>query len=247
MRAHGSIALAIAAVIVATTLTAQDSQAPNRDQQFYVFDIRLLDVPGKPLTIRSTRETIRPPKDGKSQVSHGLLIQSRDSHGRIYQYLKLSPLENSNELPSEQITLFDATGGTQTFCPIEPVSPRDDGKHCYVTSYRSPELSSRSYCALTPVPTDTVTWSNLGEYQLGGVTVTHTRELCTHNGGEITGGLEFWRNSDLQVELTVVPRRFPLQTTMIDSRVAEVTQADPDPRIFDIPDGFAVIDRRKAE
>jgi hypothetical protein len=246
VRAYASIALAIAAVIAANAAIAQDLQAPNRGERLYVFDIRLVDGPGKPLTVKSARETIRPLKEGKLEVSHGLLIQSRDSRGRIYRYLKLSPLENSNELPIEEITLFDATAGTQTFCPLAPVAPRDNGKHCYVTNYRSPELSSRSYCARTPVPSDTVTWTNLGNYQLGGVTVTHTRELCTHDGGEITGGLEFWRNSDLQLELTVVPRRSPLQDPMIDDRVTEVTQAEPDPRIFDVPDGFTVIDKRKS-
>ncbi len=233
------MALAVSGLLSMGALAAQDLKTPDQGEQFHVLDSRLLDVPGKPLSIKSTIE-ITKIKEGKSLTSHGSLIQARDSRGRIYRDYKLFQPENPSEPLLEQIEIFDATAGTRTFCGIQP---KDKDKHCYLMAYTSPELSHRPYCASTPVHSDTTTWSHQ-EYQLGGVTVTRSRELCSRDGGDMTGGQEFWRNPELQLELHVYRLRRPFGQGAVDSRVTQVTHAEPDTRLFDVPDGFTVIDTR---
>jgi hypothetical protein len=170
------------------------------------------------------------------------VIDSRDSRGRVYQsFGNWSGSENSSE-PPDQINLFDATAGTVTSC-----ADGAKGKRCYITNYGSPDRTGHPFCASVPVPIDTVSWSNLGKYKLGGVTVTRTRETCTHDGGRSTSSVDFWRDSDLQLELSVytkLPSGVPFKFPKVESRVIEFTHAEPDPRVFDIPDGFTVVDQR---
>jgi hypothetical protein len=224
-------------VLIASGLLAQESQPKvNGTPQPHVFSIELTRVLGKPLSLKSSTEIVSSPQGEKLVRLRTEVMSARDSQGRIYSERRSNvPLESDQTPQIQGIYLIDPTAGTFTGCDISE-------RRCVVSRLSPPGQAS---CSSLPVPDDVeIAWANLGEQNVGGIAVAHTRETCTHRRESSASGLDFWRNSKLGIELNVYtmhPKDLP---PFPDWKVTDLSQAEPDPQLFAIPAGFAVSDSK---
>jgi hypothetical protein len=175
-------------------------------------------------------------------ANHRLVI--RDSKGRIYQERRLLVPDDANQTPTiTRIEISDPTTHTKDFCypgsktcrldsyyvavsePIVPVGPMSDGKH-----YLSRE--------------------DLGKGETEGLETIGTRETVTTSAGafgndhEIAFSKKFWYSPKLGINLAV-KRLDPVHGPQTFN-VGHPQLAEPDARIFTVPEGYKVVDERIA-
>jgi hypothetical protein len=212
-------------------LAEEPRRVPGDNKKFYVFSVTLPPIPGKPLSIKSRIDITWISNSGKATTTRAAEDLVRDSEGRVYRhthgFIGESPAQSS---PSEAIYLIDAAATSQTVCWTAT-------KKCLISAYHP----GRESCTdLTGPDRGQISWSNLGEYSLAGITVIRTRETC--NPG---GAVDFWHNSELELDLHVIadptpPVGFP----KIDHQITDISRSEPDPKMFQVPSGYT-LDRQQ--
>jgi hypothetical protein len=235
-------ALLTVSLLFACTLVAQDSEEPSRGPdggtQYFVDGIKVLPVPGKPFSGRSSTEWTRTLEDGTVMTTHLFAMVARSSEGRIFREVRsFVPLNSSEQSKLKEIRIFDPITHTRTECNVAT-------HRCSVTGYHAPT-------SFTPRPVGefdngkrSLTRESLGSDSIDGLSVVGTRETVTINPGVVGNSQplvttrEFWYSPDLQVNLSVT-RQDPREGTQVVN-VHDVSRSEPDPAMFQVPAGYVI-------
>jgi hypothetical protein len=173
---------------------------------------------------------------------------ARDSEGRIYmERWLLVPQDGKQQSRMTAIQISDPLAHTLYSC-----FPLDSKKRCQLVTYTpSPDTVFNFFGSSQTISEngDTV-WLDLGKQFVSGVEATGERVTEHHKPGSfgndrmMTIEREFWYSPKLG---------FNLLSTRSDPRIGKQTftvtnliLSDPDPKLFDLPEGFKVVDRRAA-
>jgi TonB family protein len=235
-------ALLVAPLLISCTLLAQDSDEPSRGPdggtRVRVEGIKVLPLPGKPFSGRSTTEWTRTLEDGTVVKTHLFAMVARDSQGRIYRERRhFVPSDSTKQSALTHILIYDPTNHTHTECDVHT-------RVCDVTGYYAPTT-------FTPPPvgpfrngTGFLSRESIGNDVIDGIDVVGSRETITLNPGVVGNSQplvstrEFWYSPDLQVNLALT-RKDPREGTQL-IRVGDLSRSEPDPALFKIPAGFVV-------
>jgi hypothetical protein len=233
--------------------------APQKSlQQLHVEDggmretLESIAIPPKaeaPFTLTLQTEWVKTLYDGGTITSVNQRKIARDAKGRIYQERWfLVPKNGKAESQMTTIQISDPNAHTHYNCFML------DQKHvCELTTF----LPSTSTVYKMqgpppgPLPEDagTVIHEDLGKQFISGVETTGTRDATIYNPNvfgndrNVTVEREFWYSPQLGINLLSKRSdpRFGSQTF----RATNLILDDPDPKLFDLPDGFKVVDRRQ--
>lgn len=245
MKPLSSILLA-AFVLSAGALQAQEPmRAPDGGTTQHVDGVELLPLSGMPLTGKSNIEWTRTLEDGSTVTVHLLANLARDGAGRMYRERRtFVPVHSNDESRLKDILLFDPSARTKTTCALET-------KKCLISTW----LPRRQFALQPTGPFDHNTRSlsrdSLGDDTVNGISVTGSRETVTIQPGTVGNDKalittrEFWYAPSIHTNLLVMrndPREGKQTIALIDLSLAE-----PDPRLFEIPAGYAVVDERTGD
>jgi hypothetical protein len=217
-------------------------RAPDGGTHYRVEGVDLLPLSGMPLSGKSSIQWTRILEDGSTVNLHLEANLARDNAGRMYrEHRSFVPVNSAEQSHLNEITLFDPTARTKTTCTLAT-------KKCLVVDYYP-----RSQFALqAPGPfangTRSLTRDDLGQEEMDGMSVVHSRETIVINpevvGNEkaLVSTREFWYSAAIQTNLRVTrndPREGKQTIHLIDLSLAE-----PDPALFEIPKGYTVTDER---
>jgi hypothetical protein len=239
-------ALLAASLLFACTLTAQESEEPSRgpdgSTRVHVGGIEILPVAGRPFSGRDSIDWTRNLEDGTVIATHLDANLARDGQGRIYrEHVSFVPANSDEQSKRRYFTLSDPVAHTRTTCVIVV-------RRCAVTGY----YESTSF---TPRPTGpfddgkrNLSRESLGSDVIDGLNVIGTRETISINPGvlgnnqPLVSTREFWYSPDLQVNLSVT-RKDPREGTQV-IHVVDLSRSEPDPAMFQVPNGYVVRDLR---
>jgi hypothetical protein len=173
----------------------------------------------------------------------------RDTKGRIYQERwYLVPKNSDQHSAMTAIQISDPNNHTLYTYPMET-------HVCELTPYGPTPATvyQVSGPATGPLPNDAgfAIHEDLGKQLIAGVDTVGTRESTIYNPGvfgndrKVTVSREFWYAPQLGINLLSKRSdpRFGTQTFT----VTNLSLAEPDPQLFELPEGFRVEDRRPAE
>jgi hypothetical protein len=253
----------IATVGGATFLRAQTPEAQKTPravppQQFYVEDggtretLESIAIPpkaGAPFTLTLQTEWVKTLYDGGTITSVNQRKIARDSKGRIYQERWfLVPKNGKEESEMTTIQISDPNAHTHYDCFMlhKP--------HVCVLSAFTPSTSAvykTDGPPPGPLPNDmgNVTHADLGKQLLSGVETSGTRDATIYNPGvfgndrKVSVEREYWYSPQLGINVLSkrTDPRFGTQTFTATNLIL----ADPDPKLFELPEGFKVDDRRQ--
>jgi hypothetical protein len=241
----GSGLLACSAFIAGNLQAQAPMRAPDGGTNYHVDGVDLLPLPGMPLTGKSSIQWTRTLEDGSTVTVHLEANLARDNAGRMYRERRSFVPANSDQEPRlTEIMLFDPAARTKTTCTLAT-------KKCVVTDY----YPRREFALQTPGPfaggTRSLTREDLGQDSINGMSVIGTRETTTINAGVVgnerplISTREFWYAASIRTNLLVTridPREGRQTIALIDLSLAE-----PDERMFDIPKGYTVVDERTSD
>jgi hypothetical protein len=171
----------------------------------------------------------------------------RDGHGRIYQERRLLVPKGSN-IKSEMdvFQIMDPTqhtwlncGPRQKICELLPYRMRTDMNY-------APTLGASGSL---PDGKGSRQVENLGVSSTSGVNVTGYRETVTLNPGVMGNDQpmvitrEFWFSPQLQINL--ISKVDTPTTGKQVFTVTDLTTSEPDPKFFEVPEGYQIVDHRK--
>src|SRR5271155_1210284 len=238
--------LLAASLLLACCVMAQESDGPSRGPdggtRERVGGIEILPVAGKPFSGRDNIEWTRNLEDGTVVTTHLYAKLARDGQGRIYrEHVSFVPANSDQESKQREINLLDPVTHTRTTCIVAT-------RRCSVTGY----YASTSFTPRPAGPFDDgkrfLTRENLGSNVIDDLNVIGTRETISINPGvlgnnqPLVSTREFWYSPDLQVNLSVT-RKDPRDGTQA-LQLVDLSRAEPDPVMFQIPAGFVVQDVR---
>jgi hypothetical protein len=214
--------------------------------------LQSIDVPpkpGEPFTLTLETEWVKQLYDGGTTTLVNRRKIARDAAGRVYQ-------ERCALVPKNQDHGQSIRSMTQIFDPLTHTRHDcfylEETRTCEVLSYT--RATSNIYRPMSPatgpLPGEqgSAIHEDLGKRFIAGVETEGTRDTLIYNPGvygndrQMTVENEFWWSSKLGLNLSSIK---------IDPRVGKQTFAvtdlilgDPDPLLFQLPDGFKIVDRR---
>jgi len=225
------------------------TQAQDGGSSQMLQSIVVPNLPNAPFTVTLHTEWVRGSSDtGKVSVVNQRRI-ARDSSGRIFQerwYLVPKDGEMKSHMTAIQIS--DLENHTLYTCMM-------DGRHvCDLRDYFPP-----ANAALKPEPpfigpmpdySGFMNRENLGTRAIAGVATAGVRETITYNPGvfgndqKVTVSREYWYSSQFGFNLLSMRSdpRFGSQTFTVTS----LDPSEPDPQLFELPQGFKVVDHRSS-
>lgn len=264
MRAFGALlflsVLAFPARVCAQKETTTVPVTPQKSvQEYYVRDggvtetLESIVIPpkaGAPFTLTLQTEWVKTLYDGGTITSVNQRRIARDTTGRIYQERWfLVPKNGKIESQMTTIQIADPNAHTLYNCFM-----LQQPKQCVLSGY-APSTSA-VYKEASPPPGDlkdgvgTALHEDLGKQFIDGLETIGTRDSVIYNPGvfgndrKVTVEHEFWYSAQLGINLLSIRSdpRFGKQTF----RATNLVLAEPDPKLFDLPDGFTVQDRRSS-
>jgi hypothetical protein len=250
-------------VSVSVRLRAQAPNAqpapPESRQQFFVQDggiretLESIVIPPKteaPFTLTLQTEWVKTLYDGGTITSVNQRKIARDSKGRIYQERWFLVPKNGKAL-SEMTTIQISDPGAHTHYNCFMLGQQQHV--CELVSF-APSVNA-VYQMQSPVNTSiaeedgSFLHQDLGKQSMSGVETSGTRDATTYNPGvfgndrKMTVEREFWYAPQLGINLLSKRSdpRFGSQTFTVTNLIL----SEPDSKLFDLPEGFKVIDRRK--
>jgi len=218
--------------------------APDADSYDRIMNITIPAVQHAPFTSVVTAEWSKTLEDGSTVTRQNHRVVVRDGAGRIFQERRtVVPKDGSAEPMLTRTEISDPAKHTKYFC-------RPDEKVCYLRDYESPPAEDTEPSGSVGGGKMVVTREGLGKSNISGVEVVGTKETRTIAAGVIgndrplTITKEFWYSPQLGLNL-MVKRMDPRVGTQVFT-VTEVGLAEPDPKYFDLPAGFAVKDMRES-
>ena len=205
-------------------------------------------IPRAPFTAMLATEAVKYAADGATMTGINERRIARDAQGRVYQerwYLvpkggKVKSSMNWIQIADpKQRTLYNCSTELH-ICDLLVFDPTSD------LSALSPRKGSSG-----PLPQGggDVVWEDLGKRNIAGIDTVGTRETTTTDAGTmgndqpLTYMSEYWHSEQLGINLLSIRSSpfFGKQTFTI----TELTAAEPDPQLFELPAGFKVNDQRK--
>jgi hypothetical protein len=254
--------LMVSAVLAPVCLRSQaqsgQSAAQKPSQQFYVEDggmretLESIVIPPKaeaPFTLTLQTEWVKTLYDGGTITSVNQRRIARDANGRIYQERWiLVPKNGKTQSRMTTIQISDPIAHTHYNCFL-----LEEPYICQLTTFvpsTSAEYKTQGP-APGPLPGDagTVIHEDLGQRFISGVETTGTRDATIYNPGvfgndrKVAVEREFWYSAQLGINL--LSRRSDPRFGMQLFTVINLLMADPDPKLFELPEGFKVEDRRQ--
>jgi hypothetical protein len=234
--------LLVLSLLLACTLSAQESdeasRGPDGGTRTRVTGIEVLPAPGRPFSGRSTTEWTRSLEDGTVVTTHLFALVARDSQGRIYRERRsFVPANSDRESQLNDILIYDPVTHTKTTCNMA-------SHHCNVTGYHAPTAFWIRPSGAFDDGKRNLTRESIGSDVIDGMNVTGTRETTSiaagvvGNSQPLTLTREFWYAPDLQINLSVT-RKDPREGTQV-IHVGNLSRAEPDPAMFQVPSGFVV-------
>jgi len=232
--------------------------APERIEELYAEDggargsvLESIVVPPKakaPFTLILETEWIRGLSDGGTITLVNKRRIARDAEGRIYQERwLLVPKADLADSQMNAIQISDPHTHTLHTCPM-----LNSKKQCYVVTYiPSPTTVFKFQGPPTgPLPGDTGdrVHTELGKQLVSGVEAIGERDTTNFNPGvfgndrKMTIEREFWYSPKLGFNL--LSKRSDPRYGTENFTVTNLILADPDPKLFELPEGFTVVDRR---
>jgi len=202
-----------------------------------------------PFTATVNTEWTRPLGEGGAYTFVNQRHVARDSRGRIYEERwLLAPKGSEDRSRMNVIQIADPHARTLYNC-YTLRTPHQ----CILETFDEPAVKSYtpSVAASGPLPNNmgTRTHEDLGVRTISGIDTVGTRDTTNYNAGVMgsdapfTAGREYWQAPQLGVNLysevtgpSVGKQLFTL---------SDVTLAEPDPKLFELPEGYTVVDRRK--
>jgi hypothetical protein len=199
-------------------------------------DIFVTPIPNAPFSgvINVERSIVR--QDGTVVNLKTVRAIHRDSHGRIYnEYRSLLPTSSSETPQVTHILLYDPQ--TRTSTTLFPP------QHAYrsSTTRRPPATTPPVFASYGP-QNEFTREEDLGVQVMQGLAVhglRHTQTIPAGSGGsdkDIVLTDEYWYSEDLRINL-VLKHNDP-RTGSVIMTVTQVSSADPDSSVFQIPDGY---------
>jgi hypothetical protein len=234
----------------------QGSQEPV--QQFYVQDggtsevLESIVIPPKakaPFSLLLQTEWVRTLSDGGTITLVNQRRIARDGVGRIYQERWfLVPKNGKAESRMTTIQIADPNKHTLYNCFMQ------DGRHQCVMSTYTPSTNAIYNVQgppTGPLPNDAgfAIHEDLGKQFLEGLEATGTRESVVYNPGvfgndrKMTIAREFWYS--VQLGMNLLSKRSDPRIGTQTFTATNLIPSEPDPALFNLPDGFTVVDRRQ--
>jgi hypothetical protein len=241
-------AVLVSASVLTVEIAAQESsdamRGPDGHTSYHVAGIEVLPVAGKPFFAKDNIVWTRKLEDGSTVTTQLHAVVARDGQGRIYRERRsFVPANGTKEPKLEEIIVYDSAAHTRTSCVIAT-------RQCLITSYR-PAMTFRSRRA-GPFADGTMTLAreDLGSNTIDDLSVIGTRETVTVDGGVVGNEKplvttrEFWYSPALETNLSVVRNDPRLGTQSI--HLADLSRAEPDAAIFEVPSGYTMHDLRRS-
>ncbi len=205
-------------------------------------------IPNAPFTATLDTEATKYAADGGTMTFVNERHIARDGQGRIYEERWLLVPKNSNVKSTmnwiqiadpKQRTLYNC-GPQKQICDLLVYDPASDLAAAAPRKGTSRTLAHGD---------GNVAWEDLGNRNIAGIDTVGTRETTTMNAGTmgndqpLTSMREYWHSDQLGINLLSIRSSpfFGKQTFTI----TEITAAEPDAQMFELPAGFTVHDQRK--
>jgi len=202
-----------------------------------------------PFTAIVSTEWTRPLPSGGNYTYVNQRRVARDARGRIYEERwLLAPKGSEDQSRMNVIQIADPNAHTLYNCFMLQTPHR-----CVLDKFAEPALNSYKPAVMPsgPLPNNmgTRTHEDLGTRSIAGIDTVGTRDTSNFNAGVMgsdqpfSSWREFWQAPQLDVNLyseAMSPNAGKQVFTLTD-----VSLAAPDPRLFELPEGFAVVDHRK--
>jgi hypothetical protein len=227
----------------------QRSNAPSDGGERGVLEsIVIPPIPHAPFTAMLATEAVKYSADNVGMTFVNKRRIARDSQGRIYQERwYLVPKDSKVVSSLVWIQLANASEHTLYNCSTEKhicdLLAYDPGNELAAAKVRK-GLSHK-----LPDDGGEVVWEDLGTRSIAGVETTGMRETTIMAAGTMgndrpmTGVREFWHSDQLGINvLSILSSPFSGKQTFT---ITELTPAEPDTRLFEIPEGYKVNDQRK--
>jgi hypothetical protein len=238
--------LVSASVLVSLSCFAQKSEegmhAPDGGVIEQFNSILLPPVPHAPFSSTVTAEWTKVLEDGSTLTVQNHRLVVRDGAGRIYQERRrLVPKDSQEDPDLQRIEISDPLTHKKYFC-------RTATHVCALEDYSGPEAATTQPVGTQEDNFGTLTREDLGKTSVNGVEAVGTRETRTLNPGAIGNERviaivkEIWFAPQLGINVSV-KRMDPRHGTQVIN-VTEISQGEPDPKLFQVPAGYTVVDRR---
>jgi len=179
--------------------------------------------------------------DGIDIARENQEVVMRDGMGRIYRGRQMKRPAGKENASLMQITITDPVRHLQYLCtPIMKV--------CTKMGYRMPPGIRQSRAA-EPGKGKDVTVEDLGSSSIGGIDVEGKRvtrvipEGSVGNDRPFTTIEEVWRSKELDVDVQL--KRNDPRMGMRTTTMTEVSLSEPDPKYFQIPEGYHVVEPKR--
>jgi len=226
-------------------------------QQFYAEDggtseyLESIVIPPKaqaPFTLLLDTEWVKTLSDGCTMTLVNKRRIARDSEGRIYQerwFLVPKKGKAVSHMTTIQIgdpnkhTLYNCFMDRRRQCVLSTYSPSTNA----IYKFQGPPSGSLPNDAGFAIHED------LGQQNFAGVETTGTRDKIIYNPGAVgndqimTIEREFWYSPQLGFNL--LSRRSDPRIGTQTFTVTNLITSEPDPNLFNLPDGFRVVDQRQ--
>jgi hypothetical protein len=205
--------------------------------------IFITPVPDAPFTgvIKVDRTIVGP--DGKVESLKTIRDTARDSRGRIYNvFRELEPADFAGTPPTIRVQFYDPQ--TRNYTYLYPQ------QHTYMTgTVNHPPAAEPADLIASPAgnsaPLNQFTkQEDLGTQSFDGIKAHGVRETQTipasSTGSEVVLTDEYWYSDDLHMNVIVKhddPRKGSVTMTL-----TQATRTDPDPSLFQIPEGYKPAD-----
>lgn len=245
----------LSAFVVLLTVHAQ-TQSPPPEKQVHVEDggtrgvlesIVITPMANAPFTLTLQTEWVQALADGGTITVVNERRIARDGNGRIYEERwLLVPKNGTVKSRMTTIQIADPSSHTLYNCFL-------DGPHvCTLVGYSATTSTVFNFDGSPPGPLPNgagyATRESLGNQMIAGVDTVGTRESVVYNPGvfgndqKLTVSREYWYAAQLGINLLSKRSdpRFGTQTFTVTS----VDLSEPAPELFNLPDGFKVVDHR---
>jgi len=230
-------------------LSAQEPEvaghAPDGDTFEIINNIMIPAVQHAPFSSVVTAEWTRTLEDGSTITRQNHRVVVRDGAGRIYQERRtLVPKNGQAEPLLVRIEISDPAQHIKYFCQAE-------NHVCMLREYTGPPADVVEPVGSFGEGKMVLMREELGKSNVSGVDVTGTRETRVIGAGVIGNDQpvsitkEFWYSPQLGLNMLV--KRSDPRVGVQTFTVTEVSLSEPDPKYFQVPAQFKVVDMRSAE
>ena len=224
----------------------QPQRLPDGGTREVLISILIPSLPNVPFTATVNTEWIRQLPDGSAITLKNHRTIARDAAGRIFQERRaLVPDDGKTKSGVTQIEISDPVARELYIC-------MPYGRTCQLEEFAPPE--STPY--IPPDKAHMVQGSSsqsedLGKQPVSGLETVGTRETTIiptgiiGNNSPLISKREFWFSPQLGVNL-ISKRQDPLSGTQ-NFEVSDIALGDPDPKLFEVPVGFKILDLRRPQ